>query len=383
MWYDSCRFSVDWVNLRVDQPDVLDLLSGLCRSTGLNLASFEPMARGQNFYEKSLSYSPAGYSAITVSFNIDPETGLVPVDHLKIKQYGILFSISGDGCRYIESNAKGGLRAFLNYLRQFPHNCSRIDVAMDIFDRSNPIVPLFQELAEVAYDPNPGHIAIKANMARVPGYVRWLPVWDPDEKRYTNNCYVGDRTSSQGCCCVYNKKMEIRSGRLKHIAQAVLDSVGCTDYWYRIEYRAKNKKYANATFEAACDYDAKTAFYYIADHLFVFVDQKYDLCNISKCETVVVWNEFLEWLASVQNVDFVELVNSPYVPTGLLKMAAYIRSNKEHFRRAFALINSDQELFEDLMYSSRDRPNPRYYNFDSEFRSQYEASFSEFVSKVV
>lgn len=306
MWYDSLRFSVDWVNVTVDCSSIDLFVSELCKASGLDYDGFEPLARGGfHWYQNSLSYVVAGRAAITLSYCL-LDDGSVPVDCSVIKQHGILVSISGDGCRYLDSHCKGGLRSFLKVCQKYPHNCTRLDVAMDIFDRDNPIVPLFTKFAFKAYNPEIGDLAIKSGMARKIGYVTSYDVWDPDLNEMTKNVNIGNRSSSKGSCCVYNKKMEIQTGRLSSMADVIFDSVGCTDYWYRVEYRCKSFVFANTCFEAACDESAEACFYYAADELFTFVDLTCDLHHISRCDENEVWAEFIDWLeTNVPNVHFV------------------------------------------------------------------------------
>ena len=306
MWFDSLSFSIDWVNVTVDCPSILEFMDRLEDSCGLDRDQWFSLERGGlHWYKYSVSYAPAGRSAITLSYCLD-QNGQVPVKGDDIIQHGILVSISGDGCRYLDSHSENGLCSFLNVCKEYPFNCTRLDAAMDIFDRDNPIVPLFSDFAQVAYDFEPGHVMLKGNMRRRPGYVRFMPVWDDDEGQFTNNVYIGDRTSSKGHCVVYNKKMEVKMGRLSHLSSVIFDSVGCDDYWYRVEYRAKKAEIANAAFVAACNGQAVDAFYLIADQLFTFVDQIYDINSISKCDENEVWTEFLEFLAtSTRNAHFV------------------------------------------------------------------------------
>lgn len=135
---------------------------------------------------------------------------------------------------------------------------------------------------------------IKGNMNRSNGYVRYMPVFDPDLGDFTNNVYIGDRTSTKGHCCVYNKKVEILTGRHKKRASEMFSDMGVTDYWYRVEYRAKSFTLANSTFNKLLDDDssAMDAFYYLADHMFDFVNLNKNIHDIQRCEDNVIWVDF-------------------------------------------------------------------------------------------
>lgn len=370
MWVDSLTFSIDWVNVTVDCPDLLKFVTEISEACDLDLEGFTPLARGGfHWYANSLSYAPSGYSAITLSYML-LDDGTVPIDCSVVKQHGIMVSISGDGCRYLDSHTENGLRKFLNVCRQYPHNCTRLDVAMDIFDKDNPIVPLFADFAKEAYNPEPGHVAIKGNMVRKEGYVRWMPVWDTDFKEFTSNVYIGDRTSSKGHCCVYNKKVEVRNGRLANMAQQIFDSVGCTDYWYRCEYRAKNRVLANTSFEAACDGSPSDVFFYMADHLFTFVDQIYSLQNISKCDVNEVWSDFMAWLENnAPNVHFVELTAVPYVEASVPRLVTWMKRNAAFVYNISLMQQRFPEFFSGLLDVGelKRQSSGRYVQFDEQF----------------
>lgn len=314
-WYDSLQFSCDWLNVVVDVPDLSGFISDLCSAANLVESEFVPMDKGQNFYKYSLSYRLIGYSSFTLSFSPD-SLGRIPTSYSEEHpQHGILVSVSGDACRYLRNVSKSWT-SFVRFLYSLPHTATRVDMAMDIFDRLNPIVPLFQDFSKVAYTLEKGQIAIKG-LFRKPGYVRYIPVYDPDEGCYTDNVYIGDRTSSRGHCVVYNKKEEIRQGRLSSMAQEIFDSVGMTDnYWYRVEYRAK-KGLADSVFaNLACSTDMD-AFYSLAENLFCFVVLKYSgISHISQVDVVTVWNDFLLWMQQHKTIYFVEYHKSTqtYVP---------------------------------------------------------------------
>lgn len=324
MWTDTLSFSVDWVNVTVDYPYIRSFVDMLSDACGLDRNAWIYSDDGLHFYSNSYRYAPAGFSSIVLSYNLLND-GKVPVDTSVIKQHGIHVSISGDGCRYLDSYSKDGLRSFLQVCSKYPHNCTRIDTAMDIFDKTNPIVPLFQRFAVDAYNREPGHVTIKSNIRRQNGYVVMMPVYDPDVGDYVSNVYIGNRKTT-GSCVVYNKKIEVTTGRLSKMKDMIFDSVGCTDYWYRIEYRANTHPLANAVFDAAVSSGAMAAFYFLADNLFVFVDQIYDMNNLCKCPVDLDWQEFLEFLGSSElNVHFVQLTSTPYVSADVYKSAVYYK----------------------------------------------------------
>lgn len=353
-WTEKVAFSCDWCNIRVDVENRGLLWDALERSVeGFNRNDLVALSKGQNFYKETLTYAPAGYSAITFSFCPceDDLNGMVinyvdPEHPCSVR--GILVSVSGDGCRYLQNLCDDGLKRFLSVCRSFPHRTTRFDVAMDLFDKDNPIVPLFQKFSQMAYEPEKGKdtIAIKGRINRCEGYCRRMPVWDFDLHAETDNVYIGDRTCAVGQVCVYNKKVEIRHGRLRKMAKSIYEDVGMTDnYWYRIEYRAKSLtrrpdlSLAEPALCAFLDQGEEASFYYLADRLFVFINLIYDFDSINKCPIVDIWTDFLEWMASYQNAHFVELPREGYF---------YVKPNFERLVRFYRRIASSLTYYEDL-----------------------------------
>lgn len=379
-WQDSVRFSCDWCNVRVDCEYLAVFLDDIARHVpGFDPAELVELSKGQNFYARTWSYAPAGYSAITFSCSPD-ENGKIRTEGGEVSlPYGILVSISGDGCRFLQNLCKDGLKKLLAVCREYSHFCTRLDMAMDLFDRDNPIVPLFQEFAKHAYNTDPGGIATRGRINRSDDYVRIMPVYDRDEKKYTENVYIGDRSCSLGHCIVYNKKVEIRQGRLSSIADDILDNVGMTDnYWYRVEYRAKvntrrrHQSLSEPAFCAFLDQGEEAAFFYICDNLFTFVDQKYDLGHIHQCPVTLVWTEFLEFLAMhVQNHNFVELQSEEgyfYVDVPLLRARKYYLKNASMVYRLMMYLNTfpdDKDLILSLG-EERHCNDPTRRQFDDE-----------------
>lgn len=93
-WYDSLRFSVDWVNVTVDCPSITEFVDLLSSDVGLDPIGWDFMeGNGFHWYANRVSYSTAGRAAITLSYSL-LDDGTIPVDCSVIQQHGILVSIS-------------------------------------------------------------------------------------------------------------------------------------------------------------------------------------------------------------------------------------------------------------------------------------------------
>lgn len=382
MWYDTLKFSVDWLNVRIDHNDLDDVMQFFAKF-GLEKFHWLKMEKGHNFYRETYSFSPAGYSAITLSCSPESD-GSIPLSYTpETPTFGILLSISGDGCRWFDRYVNGGLHRFACALREkYDLNVTRMDVCMDIIDKQNPIVSLFQEFSKVAYDPDSRTIGLTSKrMQRKIGWVRYMPVYDRDEKKYTDNVYIGDRSCSTGHCVVYNKKEEILTGRNRAFAQEIFDINGVTDYWYRVEYRAKyshthpNSSLSNPCFECYCAQGVVSAFYFLADNLFTFVDQIYDLNHISVCPINEIWCEFLNWLDATQNYHFAELQADPkkeYVPIALERNIRWMKRFAALFVKGLEVMEYDPQLQHEILVLGEHKLASSYYaKLNFEFDEKY------------
>ncbi len=298
MWTDNLSFSVDWVTLRVDCDNWNTFIDGFCELVGITddkIISIKP----RNFYRHSYAVSVCGAS-IVFSHSADLESlPLIPTEYsAECTHYGILVNISGDGCRFLDSVCENGLMRFLQFCSQWNCNCTRIDTCMDIFERENPIYPLFTRFFDEAYSSEKGRLAITSNIRRGNGWITKTSNFDHDTHEITDNITIGKRTAC-GMCVLYNKKLEMLSGRLAPFAKDIFEQVGCTDYWYRLEYRAQNDRLANECFAAAVYDGAEAAFAYMVEELFTFVHSIYDDSHLSCCPVDEVWQEFLDYLGDV------------------------------------------------------------------------------------
>lgn len=309
-WFRSLKYSIDWVNFVVDRPSFSEFLYSVNTACGLDPNGWERSQRGGlHWYSESYTYSLAGRHAIVVSYSpLDGDLDVVPTTSLECQQHGILVSISGDGCRFLDHVCDFGLQKFLRAsVEGFPYHCTRIDACVDVFDRDNPLVPLYTDFALQAYNWNKENrpIAIRGGFHRKPGYVRTINNFDPVVGDYTTNVYIGDRNTF-GCVNIYNKRLEVESGRLRDQSDRLFDELGVTEYWYRIEYRAKCDRLTSVAFDEACVGSAQSVFFKLADSMFDFVELKYDLSDISRCDLIDVWALFLQWCEeSLPNAHFV------------------------------------------------------------------------------
>lgn len=366
-WYDTLKFGVDWVNVTVDCRWVDVFLREVCKACNLDFHAWEMLKGGIRWYPNGMTYTLAGGYSIVLSFHL-LEDGTVPVDTSVVNNHGIAVSISGDGCRYLDSVCENGLQKFLNVCREYPHNATRVDVCMDIFDQINPIEPLFTRFAFEGHEDRKGALNIKSGMVRKGDWYKYMPVWDEDRREFTNNVYIGKRTSIAQCN-VYNKKVEVRQRLGDQIADQMFHDLGVTDYWYRVEYRAYKKELANTLFESVCDNGALDSFWYMADEFFTFVELSTDIHNINKANEEESWREFCEWLKCHQNGHFVQLTSVRYYATDVLGTLRYAKRCASLISKLNDIMWEFPEFYNSCVeagYEKRQNDRIRHGSFDHE-----------------
>lgn len=370
-WYDTMQFGIDWVSVTVDTPDLKEFLYSLSVACDLDFYGFvecQPLY----FYKNGLRYAPANGCSIRLNYNLMPN-GQVPVNTLQMLQHGINVCVSGDGCRYLDNHTKNGLQKFCKVLSKYPHKPTRVDTCLDIFDKDNPIIPLFVDIAMNAHSTEKdGHPVIKGNFKRTANYIKYIPNWDEQLQRYSYNVDIGGKTSTQGQCQIYDKKLETIAKKGK-LAPIILDSVGCTDYWFRIEYRAKNEKYCSSLFNMVCNGSAEDCFFLMADNFFDVVSLDQELNSISRCDDDVVWVDFLGILEQfTQNAHFVQLTSTPYVSASVHKTVQWAIRNSAFLYKIKLLQDKFPEQFSKIMDTGQDKYGS----------SSYYAPFAEELQQV-
>ncbi len=297
MWTGTLKFSIDWVTLRVDCPNWNTFIDGFCSICNITDDLIIP-CRPRNFYDYSYTVSSAGHS-IVFSHSSAPE--FLPQIHTSYSdectQYGISVNISGDGCRWIDDIQENALCTFLRFCSQWNCNCTRMDVAMDIFEKNNPIYSTFERFFNDVGSDQRGHVDVCSLLRRSSGWISMTTNYDEQLREWSNNYVIGKRTAC-GMAVLYNKKLETLNGRLSHIAEELFDALGVTDYWYRLEYRALNARLGNQCFNLAITSNsAEEVFSFMVDELFTFVSAIYDVSHLGHCPVDQEWADFKAWLA--------------------------------------------------------------------------------------
>lgn len=380
-------FSVDWLNVRLDCDNLsLVLLAIMGVFPEIDISYWQPReSGGVCFYNEAVYLSTLGYSSFVISFNRDFDGNIINHGEKRGDLYGIQLSISGDGCRYINSLKKNGFALFINALKPFNPHCSRIDIACDIFDKDNLIVPMIQTFADFAYDRENALYDLNCNLKRGPEFCSFHSVFDSSVKNFTRNVTIGGRSCKKGTLQLYNKRVEVESGRLKEISDSILNSVGNPEYWYRLEYRCKS--YAHKVFMNLLESQSIfSAFLEACNGFGMFVVSSGDFKNIDKFKPSIEWVSFLQFVESLMcGKTFIsynsELVNISFIPSEIAKVRNYHKNfiNSSDSKNWCLLMldevhrrNSINSWVTDLLF------NPKNIPFKSECCKIYGLKLQEF-----
>lgn len=314
---EDYSFTVDWLNVRLDCDNLDLLLTKICTALPeIDISAWADRDKGVCFYKDGVYLSTLGYSSFVIAYNKD-ENGYIKNQATSTGggTYGILVSISGDGCRYINSLHKNAFWDLLKCFAPFNPHCTRIDVACDIFDKDNMLEPMIQTFADYAYDREHALIDFNCNLNRKPGWVTLNLVYDDIVQGFTRNVTIGGRSSTKGTVQLYNKRAEILQGRLSEHSEAILNAMGNPEYWRRLEYRCKSfaQKVYDTLVQSGNIYQT---FLCAADEMGLFVLSIPN--NIQRADTCVEWLAFLAFVekligSHIHLVQFTVPVNMPYI----------------------------------------------------------------------
>lgn len=312
---ENVRFGVDWFNVMVQSSDVIGFIKFFSYfNEDLNIENWT-ISNSQIGFKRSLHFQ--GKNIIRISYNptIDNEW-VANMDDSSNLNKGILFSISGDGCRYLSSC--GILSEFFNYLNNFEYRCTRLDLYMDIFDSDNELVSLLYNSfnSRVYGDYSGFNVSSKMQFDRE-GNVKIIPVRDPFSRQKTYNIQVGNHGSNFGMFRCYNKLAELCQGRLQKQFNEIAQG---RTYWYRLEYelhKGNAQKFFKMLMLGPLSFERLLPHVYskVASEMFRIVSISEKLQTIRSADTSSFWEEFL---ISLRNLTFIQeniddIVSEPYV----------------------------------------------------------------------
>lgn len=373
---DNTKFSVDWLNVRLSVDNLNQFLDDLCSAMDYVIDVDDILPResgGVCFYKYGYYIPAAGYSSVVFAYNVD-EYGVIINEPGYRTNYGLLVSVSGDGCRYLNSLCVNGLEKFIRFISRYDPHCTRIDLACDFLDKDNKVVPMIQRYGMSAYDREHSTIDLNCDIRRKPGFCQLDMVYDDLLNTYTTNVTVGGRNSTKGTLQLYNKRVEMQTGRLSEIAEKTFSEYGVIDYWWRLEYRCKS--FAQGVFDALLKDGIVSAFYNAANGFGAFVEV--DDSNLSRCSLSEAWSEFLSWVEQ-NGVCLVQFVSQPYVPSSVVRTLKWASVNASLVYRVYLLSLVEPDLFQKYLQDGeiKHHSNARYRQFDNDFNNIYSSKLSK------
>ena len=227
-------FLCDWIQGTLPITDVNKVFDFICSFDAFERENFTKFSTGLLNFKERYGYHNTGIVQICWSSHSENYwRALKPEETVKGVNPGIYVLFSGDGLRKLGSENHNKL---FKWLYDNGFKCTRIDVAMDIFDETNLIVPCVLEAFEHVTNFEYGDNTIQSKMSRDGFIVHQYP----DRKRASNktkivkNCECCSKYSELGRFKMYDKFFEIMTvPRLRKQANELLKEAG---------YKVKNKK---------------------------------------------------------------------------------------------------------------------------------------------
>lgn len=387
-YLDKLQYSVDWLNGTLVYYDVRYFFKELYKiHPELTFNNFHSRNRG--IYNYSTSFALFGDSRFIVGFNPNYEdyepsfSDNVDVFPLYARSDGfnpgIFISISGDGLRYLNSLGSNVVSDLFAFFRKNYFKASRLDLACDIFDKDNPIVPLLVEAFYFAINKKAGKATLVSNIRRTPQSISIRLNADPfrDDNEWSHSISFGNHGSCWGMFRLYDKWLEIKTGRLSNMADELLKD---KNYWYRLEYEL-HKEHANKLFYAMSELSISQSFGEAAEDMFKVVVPKSEKTQSDKCADSLVWCEFVEYLCKteyfVQLGEAEQLVSTPYIENSVNRKKNWVLTQAKSFFAVFSLFEADPAFKNEALNIGRTRylEDERYVSYQRELDNLNERSF--------
>lgn len=296
---------VDWFRCIVYTSDVKSFVNSLANiDRRLSIDSF--ICDGRSKLNFSNCWRHIEVPSLSFSFNPAFDSISCFEASLTHNNSGILFELTGDAIRYLGSDS---LKRILRILHKMRCKCTRIDYALDFFDKDNDIVPLLQEACSNFMNPGTRDITISGKIKRTPSnfscYINAYPGADS-----TINYTLGNHGSDHGMFRLYDKQFETLYGRNRSRAAELMKGDG---YWYRAEIELHNGMvlWADDSFHQFVENDFNI--YSAIGNAFDmwFAVKLRDKASDTTYSDVEEWNIFIADL--VNTIHFVQLVHQKYV----------------------------------------------------------------------
>lgn len=385
--YDGFSFTFDWFTGIYDCDNVAEFLLGLVDiDERFSLDNF--FAHKFGLYNYSFRIMLAGMPSISFAWNpdynssdclynfssvpkIDKFTGEVVVDgrivscNVKsVQNPGLFISISGDGLRFLGDDT---VKALFQYFHKYSVRATRLDVACDIKDRDNYIVPMLHQAFSNASQYNIGDLVLHAPHHQHTKFSTTLVArmqYDNLRRQQVTNWQLGDHGSNFGMFRMYDKYFEISVGRHSDRAKEMLIGI---DYWERLECEL-HQTAANQLFVSICEgMPTKLAFASAFSSLIRVARGKSAGYERSKLPSDEQFEVFLTWLG--ENDHFVQFVSEPFIESTPEKFINHTLHMASYISTVFELVQNIPGLYDMIeeLASKRKRTHPGKYSWVPQF----------------
>lgn len=392
-YLETTKYTLDWLQGVLPFSNVRQLFRALGEiDDRLKYENWSVFGNLRNYRTRFICQ---GKASVSIAYNDDPfqdpynknlwhsselndDVSLIAEDHPF--NPGIFVSISGDGLRWLNA-VSGTVDKIIKYFRLQGFNCSRLDLACDVFDPNNDLVPTVLKAFKNAVAKRPNRLTLRSNIRRTSGKngsVKLFPYTDdiryPDDPKQIWNVTFGNHGSSFGMFRCYDKWFEIASGRLNSYSSEMLKDLP-HQYWYRLEYEIHNgkmKKYAASLFNALADgqVNVQTGFGWCAENMFDIVKLKDAHQNISYSLVSDAWSQFIAYTIHFVQLGL-DLVSTPWVEKTPEKFRSFIRHVSKMCYKIQKLFDADPQFRDEVLEIGQQK-----YDHDIICSSEFESYLS-------
>ena len=256
---------------------------------------------------------------------------------------GVLLNLSGDACRWLGDDS---LKALVSLLaEQFAFHCTRLDIALDIDDSENEIVPLFNDAFSNFWDWEIGDNSISTPLKRSNGsllsFGRRSTKFD-----LLNNWTMGTHGSKSAMLRLYDKLEELKYAKKvsPEVSEALIDG---RDYYWRLELEMHNDFANKAFYFLTQSFSPSAVLGQMLPLYCKVVITASSTCASASAEVHPVFLGMIEDL--LQNAHFVQLVKDPFVPDSEPKYRRYLKQIAVSFAIVNMIVESyDPDLLKEL-----------------------------------
>ncbi len=295
-------FLCDWVQGSLPMTNVNEVFEFICSFDAFQRENFTKFSTGFLNFKERYGYNDSGI--VQIAWCSHPDNywrALKPEETEKGINPGIFISFSGDGLRKLGYENHNTL---FKWLYEHDFSCTRIDVAMDIFDEKNLLVPCITQAFENIMSFEYGDYTIQTKTNRE-GFIvhRYADRRRPSNtSKIVKNCECRSKYSELGRFKMYDKWFEIVTvPRLAKCKEELLKDIP-GDYWYRLEYTIK-KKYSESLFREMCEhnFDIVSLFKWAVGRFFTVVIGKTAGYAFAHLDRANIWIDFITYLDNLSS----------------------------------------------------------------------------------